>query len=93
MKVIIIILAVLGLCKVISFLITCFIEIYYKIYRHYRPISKEYIQLERNSGIYKTEYFFIIPAISFNFIGGFEYGIKFLNFEYYVFYKLEFDDD
>jgi len=92
MKVIIIILSILGALKFISFIINCFIEVYYKIYRYYVPVSKEYSQLKRESGIYSHSDFYIFPTISIDFVNGFEYCIKFLNLEYYAFYQLEFEN-
>ena len=88
MKILLIILSIIGLLKLVSLFITCIIEIYYRIIKiDINGIVKEY-------GIYKDEYWYIIPTISISKCGKyFEVMVEFLCFKYYSSYKVDKDEE
>jgi hypothetical protein len=57
MKILLIILSIIGLLKLVSLFILCIIEVYNKIK------GTDFIELEKVSGIYKSNELFIIPSI------------------------------
>lgn len=88
MKTILIILAIIGLLKLVSLFIMVYIEIKFKL----KPDG--YIELEKTYGVFKTEYFYIIPTIAFNKCGKyFEVSFRWLIFDYYSAYKLKYEED
>ena len=87
MKIILIILSIIGLLKVVGLFILLGIEIYYKI----KEIDIDGIK--RESGIYKTGYFYIIPSIKFTISERFfEISLNWLYFEYYCAYNINKDE-
>ena len=87
MKIILIILAIIGLLKLVSLFILCGIEIYHKI----KEIDIDGVR--KDSGIYKTDYFYIIPSIKAIISGEyFEISLVWLCFEYYCAYKINKDE-
>ena len=87
MKILLIILSIIGLLKLVSLFILCCIEIYHKI----KDIDIDGVR--KDSGVYKTECFYIIPSISFTISGKFfEINFNWLYFEYYCAYNINKDE-
>jgi len=86
MKVLLIILSIIGLLKIVSLLILCIIEIYYRtIKKHINGITKEY-------GIYKDDILYIIPTIRISKTGRYlEIMVEWLYFQYYSCYNIDKD--
>ena len=89
MQTVIIILAIIGLLKLVSLFILCVLELYFKI------VKRDFIEIEKSYAIYHKEIvFYIIPTIGFYKSGKFfEIKVDFLGFEYYAAYSLHFTDD
>ena len=87
MKTVLIILSIIGLLKLVSLFILCIIELYYRIVE----ISIDGVR--RDSGIYKDDYWYIIPAIKvYKKDGYFDIVIEWLCFVYYNSYKVNKDE-
>lgn len=87
MKIILIILAIIGLLKLVSLFILCIVEIYCRI----KDIS--IIGIKRVHGIYKDSYFYIIPTIRISYINNyFECTFNWLWFQYYCCYSIDEDE-
>lgn len=87
MKIVLIILAIIGLLKLVSLFILFMVEIYCKIK------GIDIIGIKRTHGIYTTGYFYIIPTIKLSYMNGyFEPTFDWLWFEYYCCYSLDKDE-
>ena len=86
MKIVLIILSVIGLLKLLDFLVICIIELYYKI----RKI--ELVTIHRESGIYNPDGFYIVPTFKIHkYSNRIDFVFIWLYFEYYSSYWLEFN--
>ena len=88
MKILIIILSIIGLLKLVSLFITCIIEIYYRI------IKKDINGIVKEYGVYKDDYWYIIPTIRVSKCNQyFEIMVELLCFQYYCSYKVDKDEE
>lgn len=88
MKILLIILSIIGLLKLVSLFILCYVELYYR-FKHidFNSIEKEY-------GIYKNDNFYIIPTISFSKTSKYlEVMAYWLYFQYYCAYSIKKYED
>lgn len=90
MKTLLIILAIIGLLKLVSLFILCIVEIHYKINS---TIKKTFLQIKKEYGIFYTSSLYIIPTITVNISHYFEFSIKWLCVDYYCSYWLTFEED
>lgn len=90
MKIALIILAIIGLLKLVSLFILCIIEVYNRIK------GTKYIEIEKVYGIYKPEGFYIIPTIKCDIYGDspvrFDLSFIWFKLEYYSSYCLKYED-
>lgn len=88
MKILLIILAIIGLLKLVSLFILCVVE----LYCHFKHINIEHI--EKEYGLYKDDSFYLIPTISFH-KGNvyFELMAYWLCFQYYSAYSIKKYED
>ena len=87
MKILLIILSIIGLLKLVSLFILCGIEIYHRI----KDIDIDGVR--KDSGVYKTEWFYVIPSIKFTISEKFfEINLNWLYFEYYCVYNINNDE-
>lgn len=87
METVIIILAIIGLLKVISLFILCIIKLYNKL------ISTSFDSIEKTYTIDTVNEFSLIPSIKFIYTSElkcFEIIVSFLNIEYYSCYSLTY---
>lgn len=85
METVIIILAIIGLLKVISLFILCIIKLYHKV------ISKDFTDITKCYTIDIVNEFNLIPNIKFIYtsrLDCFEIIVSFLNIEYYSCYSI-----
>lgn len=88
MKTILIILAIIGLLKLVSLFIMVCIEIKFKL----NPNG--YVEMEKTYGLFKLEGFYIIPTVTFNKCGKyFEVSFRWLIFDCYSAYRLKYEGD
>lgn len=90
MKILIIILAIIGLLKVISLFILCIIKLYNKI------LSTSFDSIEKTYAINTVNEFNLTPSIKLSFtkeLKFFEIIVSFLNIEYYSCYSLLYITD
>ena len=88
MKTILIILAIIGLLKLVSLFIMIVIEVRFL----FRP--KGYIEIEKDYGLYRTDKLYIIPTIGISKTGKFfEISAYWLYTEYYAAYNLKYEED
>ena len=88
MKIILIILAIIGLLKLVSLFILLMSQLYYHIK------GKQSIELHRDSLFYfSMENFYIIPTVKIYNSTYLEIEIYWLGVEYYQAYKMEFEDE
>ena len=88
MKIILIVLAIIGLLKLVSLFVLCAIE----LYCHFKHININNIQKEY--GLYKDDSFYLIPTVSFS--KGkvyFELMAYWLCFQYYSAYSIKKYED
>ena len=88
MKISLIILAIIGLLKLVSLFILCAIE----LYCHFNHININ--NIEKEYGLYKDDIFYLIPTISFS-KGNvyFELMACWLCFQYYSAYSIKKYED
>lgn len=91
MKIVLIILAIIGLLKLVSLFILCIIEVYNKLK------DTKYLEVNKTYGIYKPGDFYIIPTITCSVYGNhpirFDISFMWLNLKYYSSYCLIYEDD
>ena len=88
MIILLIILSIIGLLKLVSLFILCYITIVMK------QNNKEINDIIKYYGIYKDDSWYIIPTIRFSKTGGiFEVMIEFLCIQYYSSYKIRYIED
>lgn len=91
MKVVLIILAIIGLLKLVSLFILCIIEVYNKLK------DTKYLEVNKTYSIYKPEDFYIIPTITCSVYGNhptrFDISFIWLKLKYYSSYCLTYEDD
>lgn len=88
MKILIIILSIIGLLKIVDLLTLCVIEIYYRI------IKIDIDGVNKSSGIFKNDIWYIIPTIGISKVGEYlEIQALFLCFQYYTSYKIDKGDE
>lgn len=88
MKIFLIILAIIGLLKLVSLFVLCAIE----LYCHFKHINID--NIEKEYGLYKDDIFYLIPTISFS-KGNvyFELMACWLCFQYYSAYSIKKYED
>lgn len=87
MKILLIILAIIGLLKVVSLFILCIIELYFKI------IDSNINGMKKSYGIYSDDQWYFIPTISVSKSNQyFEIMVYFLCFQYYSSYYVDRDE-
>ena len=87
MKILLIIFSIIGLLKLVSLFILCFIEAYYRI------VKVDIDGIKKYYGIYKDNSWYIIPTIRVSKCGQyFEIMVNFLCFQYYSSYKIDKDE-
>lgn len=88
MKILLIILAIIGLLKLVSLFILCAIE----LYCYFKHINIEHI--EKEYGLYRDYTFYLIPTVSF-YKGKvyFELTAYWLCFQYYSAYSIKKYED
>lgn len=87
MKTVLIILSIIGLLKLVSLFILCIIEIYHRI------IKVDINGINKNYGIYRDNYWYIIPTIKvYKHDEYFEFVIEWLCFVCYSSYKINKDE-
>lgn len=88
METVLIILAIIGLLRLMSLFILVCVETYFRIKKI------DIMGIKRTHGIYNISEWYLIPSFKFSFENGyFEPVIMWLNFEYYCCYSIDKDDE
>ena len=88
MKILLIILSIIGLLKLVSLFILCYITIVMK------QKNKEINDIIKYYGIYRDDSWYIIPTVRVSKTNNyFEFMVEFLCIQYYSCYKIRYIED
>ena len=71
------------------------IELYHRVKSKFKNEDNTYLELVKTEGLYKASWFYIIPTVGVTITSKtyLEFSIKWLVLEYYLCYRLKYDDD